>query len=228
MSYFQLPRKQWTESCGREVFPGTTSWLQPPSRWRQRPRRRRQRTRRWRRERRPLAPPRKRNEASQNPGRNRSLPQSRGNSPPLASRLGRETEGVEVTPRLPAVGAIGMLDGRKPSFFRLEKELYDCKQKPSAIAEFQSQWIPPGPFLSIPWTLWIPFSGWDRDERGVLPDFGVVGLAKKKIFYVNVSIPLVDNSTKSSKEKEKADKIQKDLALTRDLPWCGCWGNGCL
>ena len=51
---------------------------------------------------------------------------------------------------------------------------------------------------------------------------------QKKIFYVNVSIPLVDNSTKSSKEKEKADKIQKDLALTRDLPWCGCWGNGCL
>lgn len=36
------------------------------------------------------------------------------------------------------------------------------------------------------------------------------------------------NSTKSNKEKEKADKIQKDLALTRDLPWCGCWGNGCL
>ena len=33
------------------------------------------------------------------------------------------------------------------------------------------------------------------------------------------------NSTKSSaKEKEK----KENLALTRDLPWCGCWGNGCL
>ena len=31
------------------------------------------------------------------------------------------------------------------------------------------------------------------------------------------------NSTKSS----KADK-KENLALTRDLPWCGCWGNGCL
>jgi len=37
------------------------------------------------------------------------------------------------------------------------------------------------------------------------------------------------NSTKSSSKAEKQqDKIQKDLALTRDLPWCGCWGNGCL
>ena len=37
------------------------------------------------------------------------------------------------------------------------------------------------------------------------------------------------NSTKSSSKAEKQqEKIQKDLALTRDLPWCGCWGNGCL
>ena len=37
------------------------------------------------------------------------------------------------------------------------------------------------------------------------------------------------NSTKSSSNKDKQqEKIQKDLALTRDLPWCGCWGNGCL
>ncbi|XP_059098803.1 uncharacterized protein LOC131892947 isoform X2 [Tigriopus californicus] len=46
------------------------------------------------------------------------------------------------------------------------------------------------------------------------------------------------NSTKSSsknnasnnKESSNSDakKSQKDLALTRDLPWCGCWGNGCL
>jgi hypothetical protein len=37
------------------------------------------------------------------------------------------------------------------------------------------------------------------------------------------------NSTKSS--KGGGDKNSKDagsLALTRDLPWCGCWGNGCL
>ena len=33
------------------------------------------------------------------------------------------------------------------------------------------------------------------------------------------------NSTKTGSQKDKA---QKDLALTRDLPWCGCWGNGCL
>ncbi len=32
----------------------------------------------------------------------------------------------------------------------------------------------------------------------------------------------------SSKSSVKADKTAKDLALTRDLPWCGCWGNGCL
>lgn len=32
----------------------------------------------------------------------------------------------------------------------------------------------------------------------------------------------------SSKTSSKADKAAKDLALTRDLPWCGCWGNGCL
>ena len=32
----------------------------------------------------------------------------------------------------------------------------------------------------------------------------------------------------SSKSSSKADKSAKDLALTRDLPWCGCWGNGCL
>ena len=31
------------------------------------------------------------------------------------------------------------------------------------------------------------------------------------------------NSTKSSKDSKK-----ENLALTRDLPWCGCWGNGCL
>ena len=45
-----------------------------------------------------------------------------------------------------------------------------------------------------------------------------------------------NNSTKSKegKDKEKDNssakeaKHQKDLALTRDLPWCGCWGNGCL
>lgn len=46
------------------------------------------------------------------------------------------------------------------------------------------------------------------------------------------------NSTKSSsknnasnnKDSSNSDakKSQKDLALTRDLPWCGCWGNGCL
>ena len=34
------------------------------------------------------------------------------------------------------------------------------------------------------------------------------------------------SSTKTS--SSKADKAAKDLALTRDLPWCGCWGNGCL
>ena len=33
------------------------------------------------------------------------------------------------------------------------------------------------------------------------------------------------NSTKSAKS-EKRDA--NNLALTRDLPWCGCWGNGCL
>ena len=32
----------------------------------------------------------------------------------------------------------------------------------------------------------------------------------------------------SSKSSTKADKSAKDLALTRDLPCCGCWGNGCL
>jgi hypothetical protein len=32
----------------------------------------------------------------------------------------------------------------------------------------------------------------------------------------------------SSKSQLKGDKTGKDLALTRDLPWCGCWGNGCL
>lgn len=31
------------------------------------------------------------------------------------------------------------------------------------------------------------------------------------------------NSTKSNKTEKK-----ENLALTRDLPWCGCWGNGCL
>ena len=36
-------------------------------------------------------------------------------------------------------------------------------------------------------------------------------------------------STKSTtKAEKKQEQIQKDLALTRDLPWCGCWGNGCL
>nr|XP_040571200.1 uncharacterized protein LOC121120399 isoform X1 [Lepeophtheirus salmonis] len=35
------------------------------------------------------------------------------------------------------------------------------------------------------------------------------------------------NSTKSNKGSS-SEKTQKDLALTRDLPWCGCWGNGCL
>ena len=34
------------------------------------------------------------------------------------------------------------------------------------------------------------------------------------------------NSTKSSSKSEKRE--QNNLALTRDLPWCGCWGNGCL
>ena len=33
------------------------------------------------------------------------------------------------------------------------------------------------------------------------------------------------NSTKSTKSEKKE---QNNLALTRDLPWCGCWGNGCL
>lgn len=33
------------------------------------------------------------------------------------------------------------------------------------------------------------------------------------------------NSTKAAKD-EKSKK--ENLALTRDLPWCGCWGNGCL
>ena len=33
------------------------------------------------------------------------------------------------------------------------------------------------------------------------------------------------NSTKANKQ-ENAKK--ENLALTRDLPWCGCWGNGCL
>ena len=33
------------------------------------------------------------------------------------------------------------------------------------------------------------------------------------------------NSTKSSKSEKRE---QNNLALTRDLPWCGCWGNGCL
>jgi hypothetical protein len=46
-----------------------------------------------------------------------------------------------------------------------------------------------------------------------------------------------NNSTKSSGKDgkdgkdgslNKDAKHQKDLALTRDLPWCGCWGNGCL
>jgi len=32
----------------------------------------------------------------------------------------------------------------------------------------------------------------------------------------------------SSKSQLKTDKTGKDLSLTRDLPWCGCWGNGCL
>ena len=37
------------------------------------------------------------------------------------------------------------------------------------------------------------------------------------------------NSTKSSKGGgEKGSKEAGSLALTRDLPWCGCWGNGCL
>ena len=34
------------------------------------------------------------------------------------------------------------------------------------------------------------------------------------------------NSTKSSAKGDKRE--QNNLALTRDLPWCGCWGNGCL
>ena len=34
------------------------------------------------------------------------------------------------------------------------------------------------------------------------------------------------NSTKSSAKSDKRE--QNNLALTRDLPWCGCWGNGCL
>ena len=33
------------------------------------------------------------------------------------------------------------------------------------------------------------------------------------------------NSTKSTKSEKRE---QNNLALTRDLPWCGCWGNGCL
>ena len=46
------------------------------------------------------------------------------------------------------------------------------------------------------------------------------------------------SALKEAKEKDKDKdkdglsskdlKAQKDLALTRDLPWCGCWGNGCL
>jgi len=36
------------------------------------------------------------------------------------------------------------------------------------------------------------------------------------------------NSTKSSKAGDKSSKDTGSLALTRDLPWCGCWGNGCL
>ena len=35
-------------------------------------------------------------------------------------------------------------------------------------------------------------------------------------------------SSSSKTSSSKADKAAKDLALTRDLPWCGCWGNGCL
>jgi hypothetical protein len=33
------------------------------------------------------------------------------------------------------------------------------------------------------------------------------------------------NSTKSTKSEKKD---ANNIALTRDLPWCGCWGNGCL
>ena len=36
------------------------------------------------------------------------------------------------------------------------------------------------------------------------------------------------SSSKNSDKSSKADKAAKDLALTRDLPWCGCWGNRCL
>ena len=35
-------------------------------------------------------------------------------------------------------------------------------------------------------------------------------------------------SSSSKASSSKNDKAAKDLALTRDLPWCGCWGNGCL
>ena len=34
-------------------------------------------------------------------------------------------------------------------------------------------------------------------------------------------------ANKGNKDSKEL-KHQKDLALTRDLPWCGCWGNGCL
>ena len=70
-------------------------------------------------------------------------------------------------------------------------------------------------------------SGSDKEGGG--------GNGKEKVpFSKSEAREMAARKAEAAKKANKANKDskelkhQKDLALTRDLPWCGCWGNGCL